>query len=702
MEYVMADVERMLSEALQKRGLDPRYARAILASENTGSGIYNPSQKLKLNTTSPAGALGVTQIMPATWKGLVAQGFLSPTANPNTLEGQIEGTAAVLAEKKRYAGDDPELMAVAYNSTPQRVAAFKASRDLSVLLPETQKYREKFMANFEGSATTQPVSTFDGVLSTVQQVQDQGRMLLGKIQGVTNSFVDDAGDAAKTLEQKGDAESKLELLKGQRIVDQQAYMRNIMAAAGIESETAEQSFQQKTREIAEAHNTVRALQPEIQKLRSVSFMDDPLGWVQAQFKLEGVTSRHNAAAKVFNDNTAAVGALQQLAGRQAQLQPGVNPDSVLAEAKSAAEIKKLQADFDLLRVSQQTRQAQLSAYATELQLGQQQVRSAFDLAQLTADQAKRAELALAKTKSQKDLVAVNAWMERAGRQPFADIQSFDSLPPAERAKILKYALVPHTAIASDPGEALSQLHEGKGYNVIRAEMSPQGKKFLDTYTETTRATAQALRLQPGNNKLSDEELFEKAGSAVAQSWIKERKERDYSRLGADNPFAMNAAVYAQATGLKDNLIAQYVLATPNQGAGLTPKDILSYAISQVQTGKPAAQISEEVRKFFELGSRSQFEAYRLDRLGFDIKNPESGKFEFPVSGNVFGVWDRISDPRKSNANVKTFDLLNPAELQQFLILNTVATKYSNSPTGVSDVLKGIKANTQRGPGGIAQ
>lgn len=691
MEYAKGDVATMLEKALQDAGLDPRYARAILAAENTGSGKFNPNQKIRVDTTSPKGALGLTQIMPATWQGLVAQGYLSDKANPQTLEGQIAGTVAVLKEKTKYAGNDPELMAVAYNSTPARVAAYKASRDPKVLLPETQKYIGKFMANFDGGVTpAQPAGTFDNVLSTVQQVQNQGQMLLGKIQGVTSSFVDDAGEAARTLTAKGDAESKLELTRANRVVDQQAYMRNIMAAAGIDSEAAAGSFQAKAREIAQAHNEVRALQPEIQRLRSVSFMDNPLEWVKAQFQLEATTGRYNAAAKVFNDNTAAVGALQQMAGKQAALQPGVNPDSILAEAKLVAETKKLQADFDLLRVSQQTRQAQLSAYATELQLGQQQVRTAFDLAQITADQAKRAEMARAKTKSQKDLVAVNAWMERAGRQPFADIQSFDSLPPAERAKILKYALVPHTAIASDPGEALSQLHEGKGYNVIRAEMSPQGKKFLDTYTETTRATAQALRLQPGSNKLSDEELFEKAGSAVAQSWIKERKERDYSKLGADNPFAMNASVYAQATGLKDNLIAQYVLATPNQGAGLTPKDILSYAISQVQTGKPAAQISEEVRKFFEVGSRSQFEAYRLDRLGFDIKNPESGKFEFPVSGNVFGVWDRFLDPRKSNPGVKVFDMLNAADLQQFLILNTIRAGYR----GGQDPLGELQRNSQ--------
>jgi len=700
MEYAKGDVATMLEKALQDAGLDPRYARAILAAENTGSGKFNPSQKISVATTSPKGALGLTQIMPATWNGLVAQGYLSDKANPQTLEGQIAGTVAVLKEKTKYAGNDPELMAVAYNSTPARVAAYKASRDPKVLLPETQKYKEKFMANFDPTQGTHPAGTFDNVLSTVQQVQNQGQMLLGKIQGVTSSFVDDAGDAAKTLTAKGDAESRLELTRANRVIDQQAYMRNIMSAAGIDSEAAAGSFQAKAREIAQAHNEIRALQPEIQKLRGVSFLDDPLGWVQAQFKLEATTGRYNAAAKVFNDNTAAVGALQQMAGKQAALQPGVNPNSILAEAKLVAETKKLQADFDLLRVSQQTRQAQLSAYATELQLGQQQVRTAFDLAQITADQAKRAEMALAKTKSQKDLVAVNAYQERRGAGQFADIQSFDSLPPAERAKILKYALVPQMALGGTPGESLNQLIAGKGYNVVRAEMPQAGQKFMDTFVERARVAAQTLKA--ANPRASEEEIFELAAEGVYENWKKELKLRDYSRLDSANPLAMNAAVYAQATGLKDNLMAEFVRAQPNGGAGLTPKDILSYAISQVQVGKPAAQISDEVRKFFEVGMKSQWEAYRLDRLGIPLTNPETGKFEFPVSGNVFGVWDRISDPRKSNANVKTFDLLNPAELQQFLILNTVATKYSNSPTGVSDVLKNIRSNTQRGPGGIAQ
>lgn len=671
MEYKMGEIASLVEAAAIKMGVDPQLARAILIAENTGSGNFNPEQTLRLDTTSPRGARGFGQVMPDTWAGLVREGYLSKDDRPNTKEGQVKAMVAALAEKRKYAGDDPVRLAIAYNAGPSRLKGFTG--DTSALPAETQGYIPKVLKNLPGRTTAPASGTFDNVLATVQQVQDQGQTLLRKIQGVTNSFVEDAGIASDTLKQKGDAESRLELTRGQRVVDQQAYMRSLMSAAGIDSEGAAQSFQQKTREMAAAHNEIRALQPEIKALRSVSFLEDPIAWVQAQFKLQATTDRYNATAKAFNDNVAATGALQQLNNRQAALQPGINPDSVLAEARIVAETKKLQADFDLLKVSQQTRQAQLSAYAAELQLGQQQVRSAFDLAQITADQAKRAEMALAKTKSQKDLVAVNAYMERVGRQGFADIASFDSLPPAERAKILKYALVPTTAVAGDPGESLSVLHEFKGYNVIRAEMSDAGKKFLDGYTEQAKLAAKTLRAT--NLKASDEELFELGAKGIYGSWEKELKLRDYSNLRPDNPHAMNAAVYAQAPELKGNLFAEYVKANPNGGAGLAVKDIISYSIAQVQAGKPAAEVSSQLNKFFSSGMKSQYQSYRLDRLGIPLNNPESNKFEFPISGNVFGVWDRFIDPRKSNPGVPTFDLMNEAQTTQFLILNTIRAGY---------------------------
>jgi hypothetical protein len=685
MEYKLGEIARLVEEAATKMGVNPEMAKAILVAENTGSGNFNPEQIVRLDTTSPKGARGFGQVMPDTWAGLVREGYLTREDRPNTKEGQVKALVAALAEKRKYAGDDPVRLAIAYNAGPARLKEFNG--DVSKLPLETQGYIPKVLKNLKSTtSSTYPSGVFDNVLTTVQNATNQGSELLGKIQGLTGAFTDEAGVASDALKTKGDAEARLSLVKGNQAVQRNNYVRSLLTSMGLDAESHEQSFQQTMGAAALAQKEVQALQPQIQAARSVSFTDDPLAWVKAQFDLQGLTTKHNAAAKIFNDNVSAVGALQQVASRQVQLQPGVNSDSIGKEAAIEAEVKLAQAKVNQLDIARATKQAQLAAYGTQMQFLGHQVQNAFALAKLTADKNTEREVLNAKTKDEQNLVVLNAWRERIGTTPYT-MDDLKLLPKKDLEDQLRYALVPHLAIASEPGDSLNVLHDRKGYNVFRAQMPEQGRKFLDQFTLQAQAQARAMKLQPGNSKLSDDELFTKAGNELAKTWNLERSRRDYSDLRSDNPFAMNASIYAQAPELKTNSVAQYVTATPNGGAGLGPKDILSYAVAQVQTGKKAQEVAAEVRQFFEAGMKSQFEAYRMNLLGFDIKNPDTNKAEFPISGNVFGVWDRFLDPRKSNAGVKNFDMFNEAEITQFLVLNTIQARYRGGADPLGEMMK---------------
>lgn len=691
MEYKLGEIARLVEEAATKMGVNPEMAKAILVAENTGSGNFNPEQIVRLDTTSPKGARGFGQVMPDTWAGLVREGYLTRDDKPNTKEGQVKALVAALAEKRKYAGDDPVRLAIAYNAGPARLKEFNG--DVSKLPLETQGYIPKVLKNLKSTTmSTYPAGVFDNVLSSVQKATNEGADLLGKIQGLTKSFTEEAGIASDALKAKGDAEAKLALAKGEQGVQRNDFLRSLVTSMGLDAEAADSSFQRQNKLIAQADMQVQALQPQIQAARSVSFTDDPIAWVKAQFELEGLTRQHNAAAKVFNDNAASLGAKQQLARTQAALQPGINSDVLGRTAKAEADVAVSTALQEQFRITQATRQAQLAAWQTQLQLNQHQITSAFQLAKLTADKTTEREVADAKTKDQQNLVVLNAWRKRIGTTPYT-MDDLKLLPKKDLEDQLRYALVPHLAIASDPGDSLNVLHERKGYNVFRAQMPEQGRKFLDQFTLRVQSNAQALRLQPGNSKLSDAELFTKAGNDLVKGWEQDRARRDYTTLLPDNPFTMNASIYAQAPELKTNSIARHVLAAPNGGAGLGPKDILTYAIGQVQAGKKAQEVAAEVKQFMDSGMKSQFEAYRMGVLGFDIKNPDTAKEEFPVSGNIFGVWDRFIDPRKSNPGIKTFNLLNEAEITQFLVLNTIQARYRGGADPLGEMMKNNRMQT---------
>jgi hypothetical protein len=113
----------VLAEA-QRQGLDPKLARHVLYKE-TGN-LANPE-----TAKSPAGALGVMQLMPRTAKEL--------GVDPLDPEQNIRGGITYL-RKMMDKYNDPVLAAAAYNAGPRRVDEALKGEGLSSLRNETRKY----------------------------------------------------------------------------------------------------------------------------------------------------------------------------------------------------------------------------------------------------------------------------------------------------------------------------------------------------------------------------------------------------------------------------------------------------------------------------------------------------------------------------------------------------------------------------------
>ena len=100
------NLARTIHRAAQKYGLDPKLVSAVAEVESGGN------QK----AVSPAGAVGVMQLMPETAAGL--------GVDPYNLEGNIEGGAKYLREMLDAFGGDVKKAVAAYNAGPNAVKAY--------------------------------------------------------------------------------------------------------------------------------------------------------------------------------------------------------------------------------------------------------------------------------------------------------------------------------------------------------------------------------------------------------------------------------------------------------------------------------------------------------------------------------------------------------------------------------------------------
>lgn len=117
-------IARMINQAAQSVGIDPRLFDALVRAESN----------YRVDAVSPAGARGLAQLMPATARSLGVQNIDDPWQN-------LEGGARYLKAMLDRFGD-PALALAAYNAGPGRVSA--AGNQIPNIR-ETQNYVRKVL-----------------------------------------------------------------------------------------------------------------------------------------------------------------------------------------------------------------------------------------------------------------------------------------------------------------------------------------------------------------------------------------------------------------------------------------------------------------------------------------------------------------------------------------------------------------------------
>jgi hypothetical protein len=154
-----------IASASQRFGIPETWIRAVMRAESAGD----------RHAVSHRGAMGLMQVMPATWAGLRAQHGLG--ADPFVPQDNILAGTAYLREMLDRFGSVP-LMLAAYNAGPRRVEAHLATGQ--PLPAETRAY----------VATLAPLLTGDAGTAAV------GQVAVGAARNAESIFVRLGGDDA--------------------------------------------------------------------------------------------------------------------------------------------------------------------------------------------------------------------------------------------------------------------------------------------------------------------------------------------------------------------------------------------------------------------------------------------------------------------------------------------------------------------------
>jgi hypothetical protein len=170
----MINYSASIIAAAQKAGIDPNLALAVAQTESS----MNPS------AISPAGAIGLFQLMPATAKGL--------NVDPNDPLQNIEGGVELLSQLlTRYDGD-VTLALAAYNAGPTAVSKYDGVPPFA----ETQNYISKILGMLGLSSSDTSVASLD---DSGDGIDNSGDSTVGSADLLTIALVAGVGIAGYLL-----------------------------------------------------------------------------------------------------------------------------------------------------------------------------------------------------------------------------------------------------------------------------------------------------------------------------------------------------------------------------------------------------------------------------------------------------------------------------------------------------------------------
>jgi hypothetical protein len=720
LKYRMADVLDLVKAEATQQGVNPLLAQAIVIAENSADGRYDPNRILDLQTRSPAGAVGVGQIMPATLEGLKRLRYLPDDIDYNTLEGQVKALVAAIREKQDlYKSSDPDRIAIGYNAS---VAANRRYERDGVLPGQTAQYRQKVATamNFlemndpnaqqpggvvqptvGGAASTRTSTSvsrkviptdINAMLMEALNEHRAGQLASSGVFAQLSSAVSENEQVVKEAWEKlfGATKTKAEATTAINRAENRQKEQNINFFGLNTEDPSAQIVRDRAREI-QADEILRQLQPEVDKINALNPLTDPVGWFVGQIRKTQIAQQWNAAARQKDIAVANQASIQARAAAQAALVPQVaqsERDRIIeSELTQAAATMQL----ELAKHQDKTFSSRLALLTNEMALRGQRFDQVFKVATLLSEREAKNELngVSFKPGEEREFNLTNLGLKALGMRPIEEIAEFRRLDGKRVTELMKIgaSVSDSGQLANTPADTLVIL-ENMGALASLENANPGMGAFAREYMALVREAAQKpvdpldprAKMKPGS-----EERYRYEAAKLAQTWHTELGKTTRDAMSPSNPHRMRAGIFASAPGLENNPIAKEVtrkLAEENHE--MNDKEVIDFAKSLIVSKTVSAQkVTELLMDFYQKGLHHQNGMIGLQSFGFSVTDPNSKKkaLSYRLSADAFHKKDNfvanffdsaVGGIRKFAGIVdpEEIDMYNPAAVYRELVISS--------------------------------
>ena len=684
-DYSMQEIATALSAEAEAQGVDPSTVLALFTAENTADGVFKPEKRISLKTTSPAGASGIGQIMPATLAGLKAQGWLDKNTDYGTLDGQIKAmVAAVKQTQKLYNTKDPARTAIGYN------ASWKANKEYeaSARLPsETVDYVDKVAAYLAMDPSTGNKATMStptnlataqqDAMSSLDSAQTSFLDVMKRALGLQSTLLDTQSKQAEEVKQALGDRANAEVAKATALssgeTKKEISARQHLQFFGTNTDQVDSRISKANQDLSVADMMLRELQPQVDEIQKIDPTKNPVGWLLGQLKMASLAPRYNMAEDRKKQAIGTIANLQALTKAQNDLEvPSLiqeRNDLLKAEVQANA-AKAIIAKHE---IDKETRQTMLANISTQVQFAGQTHQLALTKARLMAEAAAegranaRLDAATAKeaakiAREQKSLESVNVAAELMGLPHIDTRDELTLLKPDTRERLMMIAGLGGTAYGNSLGEAVDNLNHFGMLPKIAKRNAPQAAfiNFAVNEADKLLASNDATLIK----KFESVPRGERRQVALNELAIRWKKEYD-TNLGdavtPGNPYGMNARLFASAPELAGNSFAKYAKELLAAQTQVDDKALFKYAADKLRNKEPMDLVVKELADFYRIGLEHQHVTLGTGSLGMNLTN-DAGEVTYKVSPNrVLGIGFFETKVGKKEAN-----LLNPADLMYLL------------------------------------
>lgn len=710
-DFAPADVYAEIDRQAGNFGVNPSYAKALAAAENTGSGDAVSRTSWSGDAISSAKAKGIMQVLPSTAVGLQKAGLLSADwkSDPDNLSSQVSAGLATIKDmmQRMKNPNDPYELASLYNGGTGAGKNYAAG-NISSLPEETKLYLPKVRkALMDLGVATPPNTTVPSTPQFNSGVSSSGttRRIVSdplSMEMFTNQAFDiaspggEADQNAANVIQQGEARNtaaqqlqKAIAEKGvaaaaeagaQATMDASAAARRaaILTSMNLNPDMVDNAMTRAAGVINSTDAMLNSLKPDIDKRMSVGFFDNPIEWLINEVRLPGMVSQYNSTVGTQNNAIDTYKNLSSIASTQQTISQAMDADLIL---RKGVETKaKIAADANAeLAKSQEAAAAANSRDTLVLShLAGTKLDAAGKLVSATKVTVSESEAAREKLNAQQqlqfDLDKANNLIKAAGGDGFS-LAAFKSMPAKEREEILTRSS--KGVFGKDFGDSFA-FQDAVGN---RRQMAVNGaaastvwmdKTTKDAADQVNLAVAQQEKTTGKQMTLKQKEEMMPTALNHVQALYENQQQKDMRTASDSNPYKLDYTTIAKEPVLANNPLAIFLNKYGPAGSDaafstVDERHLLDRFAFSVSAGTmPVQDATKAITDFYKVGIQKQAmaTAYPLYGLapakGYNVVIPQTSFFSTPV---VTG----------------TLDLTNPVKVENYLVRSVAARAARTAP-----------------------